>query len=154
MIYTWAQFQNDTAELAQTIRASGKQYWNVYGVPRGGVPLALALSHKLKVPMVSIEDADINTLVCDDVVHSGATRNQFIIHDFVSLHYHPTSKYYPTHFVHPTNEWIEYPWEQNKQTEGEDIVRRMLEFIGKSPGRLVPQRITEHLFGLLKEVIT
>lgn len=135
MIYTWTQFQNDTAELAQTIRANGKQYWNVYGVPRGGTPLALALSYKLQVPIVSIGDLDVSTLVCDDVVHSGATRNRYILHDFVSLHFHPTSTYYPTYFVHPTDEWIEYPWEQAKQTEGEDIVRRMLEFIGESPDR-------------------
>lgn len=133
---SWTEFYDLVDKLVLYIDRS--KYASIYGVPRGGVPLAIALSSRLDLP-VSEFKVDNRQLVCDDIIDSGTTRNRFLNHDFVALF----SKI-PNSFTMNTNrttygvavptEYIHFPWETDTEN-GEDIVRRMLQFIGEDANR-------------------
>jgi len=45
--FTWSEFDKSVEEIADKCRF--KEFSGIYGVPRGGLCLAVALSHKLKL---------------------------------------------------------------------------------------------------------
>lgn len=132
--YTARAFIIDIDALAVMIIRSGHQYDSVYGVPRGGIPLAVALSKELKIPLV--ERLTEKTLVVDDLVDSGRTRLRFAKNDFACIHIkeHTPLDLFPTFWLHKENCWINYFWEANESTVQDSIVR-LIEYIGEDPCR-------------------
>ena len=49
--FTWSEFDKSVEEIADKCRF--KKFSGIYGVPRGGLCLAVALSHKLKIELIS-----------------------------------------------------------------------------------------------------
>ena len=49
--FTWNEFDKSVEEIADKCRS--KEFSGIYGVPRGGLCLAVALSHKLKIKLIS-----------------------------------------------------------------------------------------------------
>jgi len=49
--FTWSEFDKSVEEIADKCRF--KEFSGIYGVPRGGLCLAVALSHKLKINLIS-----------------------------------------------------------------------------------------------------
>ena len=45
--FTWREFDQSVEQIANKCRL--KDFSGIYGVPRGGLCLAVALSHKLKI---------------------------------------------------------------------------------------------------------
>jgi len=114
-----------------------KVYSSIYPVPRGGVPLAISLSEKLKIP-ITTKPFDNGTLVVDDLVDSGKTRLKYSDYDFACLHVkeHTKGKDYPTYYVSIVDDWVEYWWEAlSNEAPAEDAVTRLIEFIGEDPNR-------------------
>lgn len=74
--YSWANFDRDVKNLAKKIQlVFGKDWFlNVYGIPRGGLPVAVCLSHLLKIPLI-LDEKEIGqrTLLCDDIFDTGRT---------------------------------------------------------------------------------
>lgn len=66
---TWAKFDESVGILARHFEQ--RHVRAVYGVPRGGLVLAVAISHALRVPLVT-EPGD-GVLWVDDIVDSGST---------------------------------------------------------------------------------
>lgn len=138
-IVDWNEFNQLIEKLAGQIE-KGK-YSSLYGIPRGGVPVALALSIKLQLPLLaSIENREFteNILIVDDVADTGATLERYKTYDTAVLHVKPRSKVKPTYVAEEVDEWIVYPWEitETGQDEGlEDNIRRLLEFVGEDPNR-------------------
>jgi len=80
--------------IASDIRKSNIQFHKIYGIARGGLPLAVALSHKLNVPMDVVKwslrdfkDRDLGNLpndlfagkkvlLVDDIIDSGVTMHE------------------------------------------------------------------------------
>lgn len=131
---------NDLAEVcADLIIATldGSEFINVYGVPRGGIPAAYAvttqLNNKNRASFVTSELQGADAIV-DDIVDSGATRSLF--HEL-----HPEIPFFalvendgPTH----CRKWYSFPWERSyngDDSSRHDIVTRMLEAIGENPKR-------------------
>lgn len=105
---TWKEFDHAVRRIAaQAPPATG-----VYGVPRGGLCLAVALSHRLELPLVAAPTSA--TLIVDDVVDSGATRAGFSGHPpdlfwaWVDKH---GSLAVNAALRLPADEWIVFPWE-------------------------------------------
>ena len=48
--FTWREFDKSVEQIANKCRF--KEVSGIYGVPRGGLCLAVALSHKLKINMI------------------------------------------------------------------------------------------------------
>lgn len=125
---TWGQFQDLCDELASKIPPGFK---SIYGIPTGGSLVALRLSKILNLLMVDCLGDD-NTLVVDDIVDSGLTLSRHRGYFTVSLHRKPHCKLSPNIYVEevPNDNWIIYPYEIDNRG-GEDIVRRMIQYVGE-----------------------
>lgn len=59
------------ALIQYIINAKIKKFEGVYGFPRGGLCLAVALSHSLELPL--LEEPKNNSLIIDDIYDTGYT---------------------------------------------------------------------------------
>ena len=94
-----------------------KNITGVYGLPRGGLVLAVMLSHKLNIPLLM---APINNcIIVDDICDSGESLLHYVTNKYDNNKYHITTMYYKrNNLVEPEfylyykdDEWIVYPWE-------------------------------------------
>jgi GTP cyclohydrolase I len=104
---------------------------SVYGVPRGGVPVAYLLKGLTDCKLVS--DPDGADFIVDDLIDSGATRARYAdqVAQFVAM---------SDHLIPPKDpsQWLVFPWEvgpAEADTSADDIVIRLLEYIGEDPAR-------------------
>lgn len=115
-ILTWQEFDVCVEHILYS--CSGKNFSGVYGFPRGGLCLAVALSHALNIPL--LERPQINSLVVDDVYETGKTLSQVIqmsrVTTFVWF-----SKVQPEWWnavqIVDAEEWIVFPWENQTLVE-------------------------------------
>jgi hypoxanthine phosphoribosyltransferase len=125
---SWKQFEIGVKQIASEIQAKNLLVKNIYGVPRGGLILAVCLSHQLDKPLLlDPEYMTKNTLIVDDISDSGKTLSNFINSEFniyckhenkkpdmtCTLFYYPKSIYKPTIWVFEKqpDDWIVFPWE-------------------------------------------
>lgn len=113
--YTWKKLDVDCSEIAQW--AKDKKFKNIYGIPRGGLIIAVKLSHLLEIPVVlSAGDISSSTLVVDDIVDEGNTLSRFLdlLHCKVmtaSLYLGPNPTIKPDFFLNKKVGWVVFPWE-------------------------------------------
>ena len=110
---TWADFDLLAEQIAFEIATSGWMPSCVYGVPRGGLCLAVRLSHMLGVPLMSRIRKD--ALVCDDIADTGTVLSKFQ-RDGVKtavLIQKKRSKTVPDFLgvMEDSDRWIVFPWE-------------------------------------------
>ncbi len=116
---SWNNLQFITDELIKTIERKQIKFNSVYPIPRGGLMVALMLSHKFDVPLLMRED-DIckDCLICDDIVDSGKTleyyRRKFPKNNVATLHVRSTASSKPDvwAFEIMNTSWVHYPWEK------------------------------------------
>jgi len=88
----------------------------IYGIPRGGLILAVMLSHALDIPLTTQPEKlyDKPLLIVDDVADTGQTLLPFQngTNFIVTMHYHQQSIIIPDcWFLEKFDRWIVYPWE-------------------------------------------
>ena len=108
--FTWSDFDESVLHIAN--KCKSLEFSGIYGVPRGGLCLAVALSHKLKVNLLSKPRR--NSLIVDDVYETGITLNTFKDIEgamFFVLFSKEKPKWWNTVFISQENEWIVFPWE-------------------------------------------
>lgn len=129
---------NDVLRLARDLSlsiqvASGqkRECW-IYGVPRGGVPAAIALVACNPEFFKIVDKPQQADYFIDDIVDSGATRKKyedkyekplFALVDRESIH------------CEFKDGWIVFPWEGEATTGIEDNIRRLLEYCGENAMR-------------------
>ncbi len=110
--FTWNEFDKSVEHIAN--KCSFLEFSGIYGVPRGGLCLAVALSHKLKIKMIS--EPTNNSLIVDDVYETGITLKTFK-HIEGAMFFVLVSKIVPTWWnsvhISEKNDWIVFPWENN-----------------------------------------
>jgi GTP cyclohydrolase I len=98
----------------------------VYGVPRGGIPVAYSLAYH-SITLSVVDDPSMADVIVDDIICSGNTKGK----------YKHCSK--PFDALIPDPEpgiWYVFPWEQGQSDESAtDITVRFLEYIGENPQR-------------------
>ena len=111
--FTWNEFDKSIEFIANK-----SKIWKlsgIYGVPRGGLCLAVALSHKLNIKI--IDKPQKNSLIVDDIYETGHTLNNFKNIEGVNI-FVLFSKKKPTWWntvnLSHKKEWIVFPWE-NKE---------------------------------------
>ena len=123
--HNWREFDLAINFLSKKL-SKNKQIKNIYAIPRGGLPLAVSLSHRLNLPIIMNEtEISPQTLVVDDIFDSGktianlASRKSFSICAFwfknikteppenLKIFYYKTKK---------NNDWVVFPWETPKTT--------------------------------------
>lgn len=122
---------DDLAQRIHMYSATSGRSPAVYGVPRGGVPVALALQGRIP-DMRLVEDPSMATVIVDDLIDSGTTMRAMEQRApnarFMALLDKRTDPAYK-------GQWIVFPWEEDAEGSFEDNVRRMLQFVGENPAR-------------------
>lgn len=123
MNLTIADVNKRAARLADVISnaLSHKDVINLYGVPRGGIPVAYAIAAQLSEVFRVVDSPDEADVIVDDIVDSGATRAKFEGKPFWAL----IDKNHE--FI---ADWIVFPWEGSADAGIRDHVIRILQFIG------------------------
>ena len=108
--FTWKEFDRSVEYIAN--KCKSLEFSGIYGVPRGGLCLAVALSHKLKINLIS--EPMKNSLIVDDVYETGITLKTFKDIDgamFFVLFSKIQPQWWNTVYISKKKEWIVFPWE-------------------------------------------
>jgi len=125
---TWKDYENHVDLIVNWVQSQDFSLGAVYGLPRGGLPLAVSLSHRLNLPLLmNYYDRKIVTdkkvLVVDDIADTGQTLKNFENqHNIIcTFHYHKQSIVKPNYWVaEKGDDWIVYPWELDDSNEIQD----------------------------------
>ena len=123
--FTWSEFDKSVEQIAN--KCSFKKFSGIYGVPRGGLCLAVALSHKLKIELIS--EPEKNSLIVDDVYETGITLQKFKNIEgakfFVIFSKNKPTWWNSVH-ISEKSEWIVFPWENNllSQSERNEYIKK------------------------------
>ena len=106
----WIEFDQCVVSISQ--QCKNKEFQGIYGFPRGGLCLAVSLSHSLGLPLLN-EPKD-NSLIVDDIYDTGYTLEK-MKHLKGSETHVWISRLKPTwwnayKFI-KGEEWIIFPWE-------------------------------------------
>ena len=123
--FTWSEFEKSVEYIADKCKVL--DFSGIYGVPRGGLCLAVALSHKLKINLIS--EPLKNSLIVDDVYETGITLNTFKDIEgatFFVLFSKENPIWWNTVHMSEKKEWIIFPWENslNSQSDRNDYIKK------------------------------
>ena len=108
---SWHEFDQAVEQIATSCRGSDAN--GIHGIPRGGLVLAVALSHRLELPL--LETPQPGCLVVDDVYETGRTlepyRNLADARVVVWVSKAEPQWWQAVEVTH-SSEWILFPWEQ------------------------------------------
>ena len=116
--FTWREFDKSVDHIAN--KCKFLEFSGIYGVPRGGLCLAVALSHKLKINLIS--EPKKNSLIVDDVYETGITLNAFKDIEgalFFVLFSKVKPTWWNTVFISEKSEWIVFPWENTSNLQSD-----------------------------------
>lgn len=113
--------------LVSILKESNLEYDYIAGIRRGGLPIAVHLSHFLGIkyaPVSYIKELTTrcNIMLVDDIVDTGKVMTEVLSHmshlnvTTVTLFYKPHSPIKPDVFIEETIDWIEFPWEKQGET--------------------------------------
>lgn len=111
--YSWKEFEKDIPKIVKLIKKKKLKFDNIYGIPRGGLCLAVCLSHYLGVPLA--DKIKSNTLIVDDVSDTGETLLKYrkFNNPTVAVFCCPKTKFIPDVWIRQKgNKWIVFPWEK------------------------------------------
>ena len=117
--FTWNEFDKSVDYIANQCKKL--KFSGIYGVPRGGLCLAVALSHKLNVQL--IDKPLKSSLIVDDVYETGITLSNFKNIESVNF-FVLVSKKEPIWWnavnLSLQEEWIVFPWENIENEHNEE----------------------------------
>jgi len=120
----WNHF--DLAVKALSNQFSASEYSGVFGVPRGGLCLAVALSHALDLPLLDNPTQD--ALIVDDVYETGRTLEALRLQCPDATFAVWVSKCPPQWWlaaeVVDSPEWLLFPWENADQAMADEQAYR------------------------------
>lgn len=117
----WFQYKKDLHELAEKL--STHKFSGIYGIPRGGLVIAVNLSHILKLPLLASprphKRGEKPLLIVDDVSDTGKTlrilasrlKERRIDFQVATLYRKDGTIYEPNYFTRTINQWIQFSWE-------------------------------------------
>ena len=114
--FSWKEFDESVEHIAN--KCNLLDFSGIYGIPRGGLCLAVALSHKLKINLIS--EPMKNSLIVDDVYETGITLKSFK-HIEGAMFFVLFSKIRPTWWnsvhISEKSDWIVFPWENTSNIQ-------------------------------------
>ena len=122
--FSWSEFDKSVEHIAN--KCKFLEFSGVYGVPRGGLCLAVALSHKLNIELIS--EPIKNSLIVDDVYETGITLTSFKNIEgamFFVLFSKIKPTWWNTVFISKKSQWIVFPWEDtlNSKSDREEYIK-------------------------------
>ena len=107
---SWHEFDQAVEWIAQLV--GDRRFSGIHGIPRGGLVLAVALSHRLELPL--LPEPQPGCLVVDDVFETGRTlapHRQLAGAELVVWISKAEPLWWQAVEVTPSAEWIVFPWE-------------------------------------------
>ena len=129
VIYEQKDFEKDVEKLIKImIDINGPlpffcHFDGIYGIPAGGLILAVYLHHRLDLPLLLAPTK--NSLVVDDIVDNGLSMSHYITKGnfTVSLFYRENGIWKPDIWLHKKiDKWVHFPWEAPE--DGDDRLAR------------------------------
>ena len=123
--FTWNEFDKSVEHIAN--KCKFLDFAGIYGVPRGGLCLAVALSHKLKINLIS--EPMKNSLIVDDVYETGITLNTFKDIEgatFFVLFSKVKPTWWNSVFIAEKSKWVVFPWEStlNSKSDHKEYIKK------------------------------
>jgi len=112
VVLTWAEFGKLVEFLIVRIKKENIIYDGIYGVPRGGLPLAVILSHHLDLPLLVHPTS--KSLVVDDISDTGITLSTIKHKSIATIFSTPWTSSVPDFCMEMKMDkdcWIVFPWE-------------------------------------------
>ena len=118
LVMTWEAFDAYVEKLVKMLRAhadaEGMAFTGDYGFPRGGLCLAVKLSHLMGLPLLLAPAP--NCVVCDDISDSGETLLKYqrsAQYVTVTLLARQGTAAMPAYYgeLVETGHWVLFPWE-------------------------------------------
>lgn len=117
--YSWQNFDDAVEVIVSHVKAERHLLYiqRIYGVPRGGLVLAVKLSHRLGLPLATLEEvvAYGHAFIVDDISDSGNTMKHISKLAVCTATIHVVSKTVcmPDIWVEQRakDAWVVYPWE-------------------------------------------
>ncbi len=139
IFYPISQFNQDIYQLFSILQKLPRPFTRVYGIPKGGVPIAIALAG-LMDGMKVVDKPEMADLIVDDLCDTGRTlktvRDRVPAASVAVLHRKAWCPIKPNIILHDDcKDWIVYWWEGTEEKSVEDAVIRQLQFIGEDPTR-------------------
>lgn len=105
----------------------------LYAVPRGGIPVAYLLLRYLPMNACLVDHPKHANCIIDDIVDSGRTRARY---EQYSIPFLDLVSFLDLGLRQP-GQWVVFPWEMSDDEDrsAEDIVLRLLQYIGEDPVR-------------------
>ena len=129
-VLSWLEFDQAVQSLVEQL--SSASFEGVYGVPRGGLCLAVALSHGLQRPLLAEPQPD--ALIVDDVGEAGRTLEsrhiRFPKAKFVGWVSKRPPQWWDAVVVTDSSEWLLFPWENAAQAPADEQTYRSSRGIG------------------------
>ena len=115
---SWTGFEFAMNELVKDYKENNYKCDAIYGPPRGGLPIAVTLSHRLGIPIIQdyVERSGKTVLIVDDIADTGKTLKPLVGPHVVSytIYYHRQSIVEPNYWVfEKKDEWVVFPWEED-----------------------------------------
>ena len=108
--FSWADFDSSVEVI--TKKCKFLKFSSIYGISRGGLCLAVALSHKLNIKLDFKPHK--NSLIVDDIYETGQTLSSYKNIEG-AMFFVLVSKKKPTWWntvdLMKRNEWVVFPWE-------------------------------------------
>lgn len=125
--------------------ARAHEYFNIWGVPRGGVPVAMtaAVVHGFTL----VDDPEQADIIIDDLEDSGATRTKY-------TQLYPNAVFVPL-FVKKEwwdGQWVIFPWEESEERDELDHMIRVLEHSGIPTTEQELDKLKQYLVERAREV--
>jgi GTP cyclohydrolase I len=143
-VVTWDDLNTEADRIAN--KWAGKVS-SVYGVPTGGVPVALLVSQRLGIPVAAEWTLGQRILVVDDLIDTGRTLAKYEQTEYIDVCFRkPWSPMRYASDAREINDWLWFPWEHD-EGDPHDAIVRLLQFIGEDPTRdgliETPARVTK-----------
>ena len=121
---TWQQVDLAVSTLAE--RFQDRSIPGIYGVPRGGLCLAVALSHALELPLLMAPES--RCLIVDEVFETGQTlaalRQQWPDAAFAVWVSKISPAWWEAVDVTNSQEWLVFPWENLQRARADERLFR------------------------------
>ncbi len=117
-ILNWHEFEECISNISE--KCKYKIFAGVYGFPRGGLCLAVALSHSLNIPLLN--EPTNNSLIVDDIYETGCTLEKIKKLKDAETHVWISKKkptWWKAYKIVSCDDWIVFPWEDVKYAENE-----------------------------------
>lgn len=130
LVYEHSDFYQDLEILVNQLRERERQsnqislfspvgFDGVYGIPAGGLVLAVYLHYRLKLPLLLAPTE--NSLIVDDIVDVGFTMSHYISKGnfTAAIFCKKSGKWKPNIWLREKEEkWIRFPWEGEEEYVG------------------------------------